>query len=348
MTILQAITSYSGRMSRSQYWRQGVLPLFVAMLPVFAVLTIAYGPPIFVTGWSLAVSIGLVWFQFPLYVKRLHDRNRSAWFLLISLIPLLGGLWLIIEVGFRRGTHGTNRFGNDPVQKDDALLVHSSGPALNGWPTVALVLNLLLIILFTLIAVKIVPSYVEFFKDRLGDRTLPGITQITVNTAYTYTRTILGTYYGSALLGLWLWLGLRTYSRAGSVNCRRILGASVAIGLFLNVFAAASLYLPKVGLKDRVLSQQYPMNEWMHIKTGVGHEYVAYSFSDERSRPIARGTEAREPLDRVHVSRAINAPDQIIALDGWGNSLTYRVLDTAERQALGLPQEPTWHHTNRK
>jgi uncharacterized membrane protein YhaH (DUF805 family) len=47
--------------------------------------------------------------------KRCHDRDRSGWFQLISLIPLIGSIWLLVEVGFLRGTPGPNRFGPDPL-----------------------------------------------------------------------------------------------------------------------------------------------------------------------------------------------------------------------------------------
>ena len=47
-------------------------------------------------------------------IKRCHDRNRTGWFLLIGLIPLVS-IWLVVELGFLRGTVGQNRFGPDPL-----------------------------------------------------------------------------------------------------------------------------------------------------------------------------------------------------------------------------------------
>ncbi len=45
--------------------------------------------------------------------RRLHDTGRSAWWLLIGLIPLVG--WLILVYWYvRPGTVGTNQFGPDP------------------------------------------------------------------------------------------------------------------------------------------------------------------------------------------------------------------------------------------
>ena len=45
------------------------------------------------------------------HIKRFHDRNKSGWWLLIGLIPIIGAIWLLIELGFLKGTPGPNRFG---------------------------------------------------------------------------------------------------------------------------------------------------------------------------------------------------------------------------------------------
>jgi uncharacterized membrane protein YhaH (DUF805 family) len=65
-----------------------------------------------------ATIIGLVmlWPSLALYTKRWHDRNKSGWWTLIGLIPIIGGLWLLIELGFLRGTAGPNSYGPDPLQ----------------------------------------------------------------------------------------------------------------------------------------------------------------------------------------------------------------------------------------
>jgi uncharacterized membrane protein YhaH (DUF805 family) len=47
-------------------------------------------------------------------VKRCHDRDRSGWFLLVGIIPLIN-LWVLVELGFMRGTVGSNRYGSDPL-----------------------------------------------------------------------------------------------------------------------------------------------------------------------------------------------------------------------------------------
>ena len=53
-----------------------------------------------------------VWIYFCQTVKRYHDRDKSGWWYLIGLIPILG-LWQIIECGFLSGTPGGNSYGPD-------------------------------------------------------------------------------------------------------------------------------------------------------------------------------------------------------------------------------------------
>jgi uncharacterized membrane protein YhaH (DUF805 family) len=47
-------------------------------------------------------------------VRRWHDRNKSGWMVLINLIPIVGGLWSFLELGFLPGTKWVNEYGPDP------------------------------------------------------------------------------------------------------------------------------------------------------------------------------------------------------------------------------------------
>jgi len=46
-------------------------------------------------------------------VRRLHDTNRSGWFLLIELVPVIGGIYLLI-ICAEEGTLGENDYGKKP------------------------------------------------------------------------------------------------------------------------------------------------------------------------------------------------------------------------------------------
>ncbi len=59
--------------------------------------------------YSLAAFIPSIAVQ----VRRFHDQDKSGWFVLLGLIPYLGGLILIIFMCLE-GTRGPNRFGPDP------------------------------------------------------------------------------------------------------------------------------------------------------------------------------------------------------------------------------------------
>ena len=117
MTLGQALFSFKGRMCRSDYWLKGYLPLLA--VGIFSNV-LFYGARTDV-GRVTAIIIGIImwWPGLALSVKRLHDRNRSGWFLATMLIPLANivfAIWILIEVWFLRGTVGPNRFGDDPLQ----------------------------------------------------------------------------------------------------------------------------------------------------------------------------------------------------------------------------------------
>jgi len=106
--------SPQGRISRRAYWVRFVLPL------VFTYLAFVFWGP---SSLSL-ISSGIVFFGIAfcvgiaVSVKRCHDRDRSGWFLLVWLIPLVGPIWLMIELGCLKGTVGANSFGTDPTLID--------------------------------------------------------------------------------------------------------------------------------------------------------------------------------------------------------------------------------------
>jgi uncharacterized membrane protein YhaH (DUF805 family) len=68
---------------------------------------------------ALLPIYGVVWLIFlwpglALGVKRCHDRDKTGWFLLIGLIPIIGAIWLLVELGFLDGTQGPNKYGPSP------------------------------------------------------------------------------------------------------------------------------------------------------------------------------------------------------------------------------------------
>jgi uncharacterized membrane protein YhaH (DUF805 family) len=65
------------------------------------------------------VLLGLLLPSLAVGVRRLHDTNRSGWWLLISLVPILGGIVCFVFMVLP-GTRGPNKYGPDPI---DPLVV---------------------------------------------------------------------------------------------------------------------------------------------------------------------------------------------------------------------------------
>ena len=106
--------SPEGRANRKQWWLWLVLPLMViSILLVFVDMTTGnYNPE---AGIGLFSGIFALLSLIPaiiVHIKRFHDRDKSGWWVLIGLIPIIGAIWLLIELGFLKGTPGPNRFGS--------------------------------------------------------------------------------------------------------------------------------------------------------------------------------------------------------------------------------------------
>lgn len=115
-----------GRMSRSEWWWRNSVPLLGVGLAAAAVdtargypgLRIGAGDPRSVHSWTggPAEVVGLVLTLVPSVsgtVARLHDRGRSAWWLLWVLVPVLGWGVLLVQC-LLPGEPGPNRYGSPP------------------------------------------------------------------------------------------------------------------------------------------------------------------------------------------------------------------------------------------
>ncbi|MEW6536612.1 MAG: DUF805 domain-containing protein [Candidatus Auribacterota bacterium] len=114
MSFTQLFFSPNGRISRKTYWLKYVLPVtllcYATILIDVIAGTISAGFGIF----SLVFGLITLYPSIAVGIKRCHDRNRSGWFLLLGVVPLLN-IWLIIELGFLQGTIGDNKYGTDPL-----------------------------------------------------------------------------------------------------------------------------------------------------------------------------------------------------------------------------------------
>ena len=101
---------FNGRSSRSEYWWWILFTIIAGV--VFGVVDIVIGTyPLLYLLSTLAIILP----DLAVTIRRLHDLDKSGWWILIGLIPLIGSIIMLIWfVG--RGTEGPNRFGEDPLQ----------------------------------------------------------------------------------------------------------------------------------------------------------------------------------------------------------------------------------------
>ena len=107
-TCLKKYFVFEGRASRSEYWWFQLIVSPSYLISTVFENDIAY---IFlgITLFTLipAISAG---------VRRLHDTNRSGFFLLIGFIPIIGGIVLLFFL-IPEGTKGKNRYGPNPLKR---------------------------------------------------------------------------------------------------------------------------------------------------------------------------------------------------------------------------------------
>lgn len=101
--VMQKYANFSGRAIRSEYW-WFILAYIIAYL-VLAIVDYVLGAQLLTAILSLALLIPSI----AVGVRRLHDLDKSGWWLLLGFVPIVG---LILIYWFAQpGTPGANRFG---------------------------------------------------------------------------------------------------------------------------------------------------------------------------------------------------------------------------------------------
>ena len=117
--------SFNGRIGRKAFWlfTVALIVLFVIIGVVAGVgataMTVdpATGQAVMPTMpmWVWLVYLLVIWPSLAVQAKRWHDIDKSAWWILIGLVPFVGGLITLVMCGFIAGTPGPNRFGEGPM-----------------------------------------------------------------------------------------------------------------------------------------------------------------------------------------------------------------------------------------
>ncbi|WP_433649132.1 DUF805 domain-containing protein [Micromonospora zamorensis] len=113
-SVFSQYVGFTGRARRSEYWWFALFAVIVgivaAILDSALGLTFENGSTGFI---GLVVNLALLLPTLAVAVRRLHDTDRTGWWVLIGLVPLVGAIVLIVFF-VSDSTHGANRFGPSP------------------------------------------------------------------------------------------------------------------------------------------------------------------------------------------------------------------------------------------
>jgi uncharacterized membrane protein YhaH (DUF805 family) len=104
-TCFKQYATFSGRASRSELWWFLLFTLLVSA-----------GAGIIAEAIGALVYLALLLPNLAVQVRRLHDVDKSGWWLLIMFIPLIGLIllyWFVLP-----STEGANEYGEGPALAD--------------------------------------------------------------------------------------------------------------------------------------------------------------------------------------------------------------------------------------
>jgi uncharacterized membrane protein YhaH (DUF805 family) len=151
MDLTTLLFSFSGRINRGKFWLANLIYILVST--VFVIACIGWlggvnpdnlfslaGGALGIWAAALILFAAGTWSGLATGIKRLHDRGKSGWWILLfwlgpsvlgsanstmpdttgaMILPFAGtivGIWGLIELGFLRGTRGPNIYGPDPLE----------------------------------------------------------------------------------------------------------------------------------------------------------------------------------------------------------------------------------------
>jgi len=110
--------NFSGRARRKEYWMYTlmIIPIMIVLIILDNILGLTFEVSGLDLGYGWLYLIGGLVHLIPgiaVTARRLHDIGKSGLFLLIILIPLIGGIWLLV-LECTEGNKSENKWGPNP------------------------------------------------------------------------------------------------------------------------------------------------------------------------------------------------------------------------------------------
>ena len=121
LEVLQKYAVFDGRARRKEYWMFFLINLLISIVLIaidglIGPLNPQAGVGLLQGLYSLAVLIPSI----AVTVRRLHDTGRSGWWILIALVPFIGGIVLLVFMVFD-SEPGVNEYGPNPKGQEAAI-----------------------------------------------------------------------------------------------------------------------------------------------------------------------------------------------------------------------------------
>lgn len=128
LKVLKNYVNFKGRARRKEYWMFVLFNMIAAIIAMILDNVFHTGFTMDVQGMEVPLGYGWIYCIYALaiilpslavFVRRMHDIGKSGWWFFITLIPLVGAIWMLVLL-CKAGDVGDNNYGSDPKLESTA------------------------------------------------------------------------------------------------------------------------------------------------------------------------------------------------------------------------------------
>ncbi len=109
LEVLKKYAVFGGRATRAEYWYFALVHFIISVVLSITDYVVLDGMGILVALYAFAIVLP----SLAVSVRRLHDIGRTGWWMFISLLPIIGGIVLILFF-IKDSDEGQNTYGPNP------------------------------------------------------------------------------------------------------------------------------------------------------------------------------------------------------------------------------------------
>ncbi len=120
--------NFSARARRGEYW--GFVLVSMIIYAIVGGIEYSLRAPMTVDTMFYFTTLAQLLLLIPTFavsIRRLHDLDKSGWWILIAFVPILGSIYLFV-IFCMRGTKGDNRYGADPLDNGQPVSIENPNP----------------------------------------------------------------------------------------------------------------------------------------------------------------------------------------------------------------------------